>query len=310
MHGKNNRHEGSFGHHVLWLELLIQNQPILCSREVHNQLFYATIAGLGLTGLISRVAIRLKKASDCVQVNKIHFQSLEELLLYMTVKGIDAEYQMAWIDLLHPSKRSILSQAQHVPSQNLPSPYPYRLPKLPFCLLHRYNMSWINQWIFKSTKNEALVTLTHYNNPLDQIRNWNGLYGPRGFIQFQAVFDRDEGLHILNQLLELIQFYKATPILCVLKLFTQEGEGLLSFCRPGFTLAIDFYNNPEARQAILAMNEYIVSVRGRIYLAKDLLLLPEQMQSMYGKLELFQDILTTYNSNMTSNLARRLRIVL
>ena len=68
MHGKNNHQEKSFGHHVEWIELFIQNQLIRCSRTEYSDLFYATIGGLGLTGVITRLAVRLKKVSHCVKV--------------------------------------------------------------------------------------------------------------------------------------------------------------------------------------------------------------------------------------------------
>ncbi|HAT8249242.1 TPA: FAD-binding oxidoreductase, partial [Legionella pneumophila] len=109
--------------------------------------------------------------------------------------------------------------------------------------------------------------------------------------------------------LEIIRTHSATPTLTVLKLFTQPGLGLLSFCRPGFTLAIDFINNPHAKKAISAMNQFIAENDGCVYLAKDLLLNPEQYFTMYENQSKFAQILTKYRCPMRSDLATRLGII-
>jgi len=110
----------------------------------------------------------------------------------------------------------------------------------------------------------------------------------------------------LHHLLTIIQSHQASPMLAVLKYFTKAGTGLLSFTEPGFTIAIDFVNNRQARQAIAAMNEYIKTISGKIYLAKDLLLTREQFTAMYPQHEEFCTILTTHHSPMTSDLCKRL----
>lgn len=143
---------------------------------------------------------------------------------------------------------------------------------------------------------------------MDKITLWNRLYGPKGFIQFQAVFDKHNAIETLEDLIKLIRYYKAVPTLAVLKLFGQSGTGLLSFCKPGFTIAIDFLHNEQARHAIKAMNQFITELKGRIYLAKDLLLTPEQYQIMYVNNIKFSQILAHHQCTMQSDLAKRLGI--
>lgn len=308
VHGKNNPFEGCFGHHVSWIELIINNKTIHCSRDEHSDLFYATIAGLGLTGIITRVAIRLKRASRFVQVENISFNSFKKLIEQMSVYSLNHEYQVAWLDLLNPSQRALLSIAHHCDPIPIKERKTYTVPKLPLGLIKSWNMKLFNKFYIKSKKEKEQLSLEEFNNPLDKIAHWSRLYGSKGLIQFQAVFDEDNAINTLEHLLNLIHFHKATPTLAVLKLFSQSGQGLLSFCKPGFTIAIDFIHNNAAKQAVSAMNQLISKINGRIYLAKDLLLNQEQFQKMYQKQEQFSNILTSYQCTMRSDLAQRLGI--
>lgn len=320
VHGKNNHREHSFGHHVLWCMLLIQGRSIYCSREERADLFYATIGGLGLTGVITRLAIRLKKASHTVTVNKRPIAALSSLLDQMSTEGLDYDYQVAWLDLLHKKTRGILSLANHCPITASSSPEfctkaslkesKYAIPKIPFSLIQKWGMKLFNHCFFHQKSTRQTCSLEAFNNPLDKIKNWNHLYGSKGLIQFQAVFNQKDSLAIIEHLIELIQHHKAQPTLAVLKLFTHKGEGLLSFCKPGFTLAIDFKNNNCSKQAIKAMNAYITNIQGRVYLAKDLLLTPDQYQKMNEQHNRFSQTLIENQCNMKSDLATRLGVVL
>lgn len=308
VHGKNNHQIGTFGHHILWFELLINHQLIQCSPEKNSDLFYATIAGLGLTGIMTKIALKLKKASRFVKVENKNFFSNPELTAAMSSDGLNYDYQAAWIDLLHSKTRSILMLATQSPAFSY-QPYPsHTIKKLPISLIKRWNIKCFNSLYFHGKEKRQQLALEQFNNPLDQIHHWNYLYGPKGLIQFQAVFDKDLANDLLSALLEIIQMNKATPTLAVLKLLTQSGQGLLSFCKPGFTVAIDFIHNAQARKAIEMMNELIVAHQGRIYLAKDLLLTPKQFQAMYEHYEDFLQVLKKYHCSMNSDLAQRLRI--
>lgn len=308
VHGKNSHHAGSFGHHIQWLDLLLGNKIYHCSKEENRDLFYATIGGLGLTGIILRVAIRLKKASRFVQVENKPFDSMKSLTETMSTYGLNYDYQVAWIDLLHPEPRALLSFANHCPPfPNKEEPI-HKVVKVPFGLIKQWNMKLFNKLYYSSKKPTEKLTLEQFNNPLDKMAHWNRLYGPKGLIQFQAVFAQQHADSTLEKLLAIIRSHQATPTLAVLKLLIRSGEGLLSFCKPGFTIAIDFVNNSNAHKAIRSMNQLITELDGRIYLAKDLLLTPEQFRSMYQNHEQFTQILKYYQSPMQSDLAKRLRI--
>ncbi len=309
IHGKNNHLVGSLGHHIEWLELLINEQKIRCSSTKNADLFYATIGGLGLTGIILRVALRLKKESSIVQVKKEHYSDINRLLQRMVGHGLTYDYQVAWLDLLCTKPKGVLSLATHAPEGIINKKTSFSLPKIPLPLINKWSMPCFNSIYFTHQAKNELMSINAFNNPLDAIKNWNYLYGANGLVQFQAVFSTERAEVIVNLLLSIINKYKATPTLCVLKLFTQSGIGLLSFAVPGFTLAIDFINNNKAQHAIKAMNQLISQEMGRIYLAKDLFLSAEQFKLMYKNHDKFTHILSKYQSPMSSDLSRRLGII-
>ena len=310
VHGKNNHKAGSLGNHVVWFDLLVKNKHIRCSPDEHYELFKATIGGLGLTGIITRIALKMKKASSNVRVLNMKCDSLSSILKQMQNKGLNFDYQVAWLDLLNPSPRGVLSFANHCERTDLSrAKEPYTIPWLPFNVLHFWNTKLINTYLFETVSSEEYVSLEQFNNPLDKIKNWNRLYGPKGLLQFQAVFDADNALAIIERLIQIMRQHKVPPTLAVLKLFTQSGIGPLSFCQPGFTLAIDFCNTTKARHTIEVMNQIIVESHGRIYLAKDRFLTREQFQKMYPQHQAFTKLLTANQSPMHSDMAQRLGII-
>lgn len=311
VHGKNNHHAGSFGHHVLWMDLLINGKLIHCTREENSDLFYATIGGAGLTGIITHVAIQLKKAPRSISVEHQRVKSLDSLLTSMSTIGIKHDYQVAWLDLLQETMPSILSYANHCDNKITAKPQKtHTVPKFPFKLLWRWNMHLFNKLYFSSKKANELLSLTEFNNPLDKLQHWNRMYGPHGLLQFQAVFPQEEAEKTIKKLVHIINNNHALPMLSVLKLLTRKSEGLLSFCQPGFTLAIDFANNIHTKNAIQAMNQLITDLNGRVYLAKDQYLNKEQFHQSYTKVEQFNKTRSKYNSPMESDLAKRLGITL
>ncbi|KTD23695.1 FAD-binding protein [Legionella israelensis] len=308
VHGKNNPVAGCFSDHVEWFNLQTGHQSRRCSREENSELFFATIAGLGLTGIITRIGVKLRPGSQYVNVNKTSFTELPFLLEQMIEDKTRVDYQAAWVDLLN-TPRALLFQAQETQDTCEDKFKTFSLPKLPVRLIYPWFMKQFNCWYFKRKIKRTCQTVIEYNNPLDKIKHWNRLYGQKGFIQFQGVFDEKDAYKTIQHLLEIIRTHKATPTLAVLKLLDRHGSGLLSFCQPGFTLAIDFIHDQSARNAITAMNQFLCDTGGKVYLAKDLLLNPEQFQHMYPKHEEFSNILKEYRSPMQSDLGRRLGIL-
>ncbi|RUR04872.1 FAD-binding oxidoreductase [Legionella sp. km772] len=309
VHGKNNHHAKSFGHWVEWIELFIKDRLIRCSRKEHSSLFYATIGGLGLTGIIIRLALRLKKASHFVQVENESFDSLNQLIERMTHHGISYDYQVAWLDLLNKKPRALLSLAHHIPPFQAKEKAVHAVPALPISLIKKWNMKCFNNYYYHHKKPKEALGLEDFNNPLDRLKHWNRLYGKKGLLQFQAVFPTNSASATIEQLIKIINSSNAIPTLAVVKLFTQPGAGLLSFCMPGITLAVDFNNNQYAQLAIKKMNQFILENKGKIYLAKDLFLTSEQYEAMYEQHAQFSKLIIDYQSPMHSDLGQRLGIM-
>lgn len=309
IHGKNNHHACSVGHHIDWVEVSINGNTHRCSRHENEALFTATIGGLGLTGIMTRIGIRLRKASRFVRVHTVKFKSMAPLLAHMQQAGVEHDYQVAWLDFLNPP-RALLSLADHVEhAERCNMKKTLSIPTLPVRLINRPAMKQFNRMHYHGTKKSTqLRPLWAFNNPLDRIKHWNRLYGRAGLVQFQAWFDANEAEKTLDALRACIETQRATPTLAVLKYFTQKGLGLLSFTQPGFTIAIDFIHNAAARRAILQMNQYITDLGGKIYLAKDLYLNQTQYEQMYPQHNLFHDTLLSLNSPMRSDLGKRLGI--
>jgi decaprenylphospho-beta-D-ribofuranose 2-oxidase len=311
IHGKNNPHAGSLGHHIEWLELQLGDQLLRCSPSENYELFKATIAGVGLTGVITRIALRLRKASRFVTKETEKFTCFPSLMHYMQNEGIKYDYQVAWLDLLN-TPHALLSLATHVAPAGdekiLTTPKRlHTAPKLPLRVITPYFMKQFNRFYYYQAKNETQrLSLWQFNNPLDTVNDWNRVYGKNGALQFQAVFDVADADTTLDALLTIIKLHNASPTLAVLKYFTKPGTGLLSFAQPGFTIAIDFIHNQQARRAVAAMNQLISTLPGKIYLAKDLLLDRKQFTIMYPQHDEFCNILTRYNSLMGSDLGKRL----
>lgn len=312
VHGKNNHREGTLSHHILKLVIQVNNQTYHLSPNQDPDLFYATLGGLGLTGIIKEITIKLKKASHFVQVQQVPFSNLEKLLSTMTTDGLAFDYQVAWVDLLNQPK-AILFLANHAPINHLSTqPRPLYYPKIPFRMITRWNIRLFNQlyYYLKKQSKKSIALLQQFNNPLDFVKNWNYVYGKSGLLQFQAVFDVKDALSIIEQLQHIIKINRATPTLSVLKYFTKAGLGLLSFAEKGFTLAIDFINNEGAKRAIPQMNHLISERGGKIYLAKDLFLTREEFQHQYPKYDLFVAQIKKHPSLTQSDLGRRLGLIL
>lgn len=310
IHGKNNPREATLGQHIQWLDLQVQAQTLRCSRQENSELFFASIGGLGLTGIIKRVGIQLRKNNRFVCVQTEKYNQWEPLLQNMQQHALQHDYQVAWLDFLN-QPRALLSAANHCDTaKQFNHSLKIPLPPLPFRLIYPWNMKLFNQYYFRhASLSPSVQPLHHFNNPLDSIKRWPNLYGKKGFLQFQAVFDEKNALTTLHELNKIMTLVSATPTLAVLKYFTQSGSGLLSFAQPGFTLAIDFINNQEAKTAILAMNAYISAINGKIYLAKDRLLTRDQFRQQYRNYQPFSDIIAQASPLYASDLGRRLGLV-
>lgn len=307
VHGKNHHQQGTFSDHVLWIELLTHNQVLHINPNTHPQWWKATIAGCGLSGVILRAAIQLIPKTQGVSVVCRPFSSFCDLLSCMQSEGLAQDYQAAWVDLIN-GQNAVLSMANH--NHRSPESFDFSqwsLPKLPFNSVQRPLMRRLNTYYFqRANKGAQACHFIQFNNPLDRLKNWARLYGPKGLLQFQCTINRNNAHGILEAIQSIVNQHRALPCLSVLKYFDSTGAGYLSFTKKGFTLAIDFSNNAASQKAIQALNAYIIEIKEQVYLAKDSQLNQAQFEAMYPKHQAFKAVLQSIGANMRSDLGKRL----
>jgi decaprenylphospho-beta-D-ribofuranose 2-oxidase len=314
IHGKNHWHQGSFGNHIESISLAHPSGNILTSPETHPALFFSTIGGLGLTGFINKLTFKLQPKPRFVEVTKKHFENFSEGLAKLIEDANRQDYATLWVDLYRKGKGISLS-ANHILGvdtieESLSFIMPFPLPLSP---INKLTMSYFNKLYFTLSmrgKKSFKSSLERFNNPLDNVKHFNNLYGKKGLYQLQCVIPFETSNDFAAQLLKQVKKYKASPSLCVVKALNSEGLGFLSFTQPGFTFAIDFPKTETNKALVQHLHQLINELGGRVYLAKDSLLTKSLFKSMYPKHEAFVEVLHNYDiyPHFQSEMSRRLGI--
>lgn len=303
IHGKNHHSAGCFGNHILSFKLLRSDGQILeCSDSENRELFLATIGGLGLTGIILEVKFKLLKLSSSFIEQQIStFYSLDQFIELSDAQNGSA-YTVAWVDCLAGKElRGIFFSGNHAASneRSVDNFQIHKRPKLnvpislPEVLLNGLTIRAFNEFYFQTQKRKNSLSRIHYEPffyPLDSIANWNRLYGRRGFLQYQFVVPRTkEGFIALNQILSLIKASRMGSFLAVLKMFGEiPSKGILSFARPGITLALDFANTGDNLLALLnRCDQILLEVGGAVYPAKDSRMGHKMFKASFPRLDEF-----------------------
>ncbi len=281
IHGKNHHRAGTFGAHVTCFELLRSTgERVLCSPESNTELFRATIGGLGLTGLILWAEVRLKPVEGAaIAMERIRFSGLDEFF-QLSTHDQDYEYTVAWIDCLARGRRlgrGLFMRGDHAAGPSVPAKRSHRLGipvELPSGLINRVTLAGFNALYYRSqlrSTHRSTVEYEPFFFPLDGIADWNRLYGRRGLLQYQCVIPGPAEAAGIAAVLDQVAASKETPSLAVLKRFgSLQSPGMLSFPRPGITLAIDFANRGPSTLALLERLDGLVSEGGgAVYPAKD-----------------------------------------
>lgn len=284
VHGKNHHHVGTFGHHVMRFELLRSNgERVICSPSERAGLFGATVGGLGLTGLIVWAELQLRRIpGPWMESESIRFGGLDEFFELSRTSAATHEYSVAWIDCLASGRalgRGHFIRADHAsmhggerpaqPASRLSMPF-----TPPVSLVNRLTLRPFNWLYYHRQRREHSRSTLHYEPyfyPLDGIRDWNRMYGPRGFLQHQCVLPREAARDGVAELLREIARSGTGSFLAVLKEFgDRPSPGLLSFPRPGTTLALDFPNaGPDVFVLLDRLDSIVSGAGGAIYPAKD-----------------------------------------
>jgi decaprenylphospho-beta-D-ribofuranose 2-oxidase len=279
VHGKNHHLDGTFGMHVRQLEILLGNGEIVVASPVENrELFRATCGGMGLTGVILSVMLQLKRivASDIVQTT-MRMPDLEAVLDAFDVHAAKP-YSVAWIDGLAAGNRlgrSLLMLGEHATDGELRTDQraPVRVPfEAPGALLTSATARMFNALYYRSAAHKPRsrqVAFERFFYPLDALSDWNRLYGPAGFVQYQIALPRAVGRNALREILARIAHSGHASFLAVLKRLGPANANLLSFPLDGYTLALDFKAQPGVFELLDLLDAAVLHHGGRIYLAKD-----------------------------------------
>ena len=325
IHGKNHLHAGSFGSHVE--EITLQAGPgnsITCSRNHNKDWFFATIGGMGLTGIILQAKIRVEKIETAFyhqHTREVH--SLPEMLDAFSISPSESIHQLGWInDPNKPNRFGLFSRNKPASIQDLPyhqrdNPFkttPFRSWNMPVyapriamnpMTIRMYNLYHFKQQI---KLNEKIISFHQCLFPLDKIQHWNRFYGRKGFLQFQAAFPAEGALMAIQELFNCLKTYHKTPFLTVIKAFGVTSGGWLSFPIPGFTICMDFKFSKDLPVFFESLHRITLNFNGRIYLAKDALLKREFFNIMYADAQRFTNFLLENNLKFSSALSARLQL--
>ncbi len=319
IHGKNHDRVGSFGQHVLWLDLLTADGSVRRVDPLASPaLFAATIGGMGLTGIILQAAIRMQTgARPAIAVRQRRLTDLDALLTALVAHRANATYSVAWVDAMARGKalgRAILETGEPADGAAAKRRRPRTLPLdfpgfLPLKLIGKgFNAAWLAR--ASSAGRDRIVAREHFFYPLDAVAGWNRLYGRRGFHQFQCVLPDEQAPSGLRRMLELTARARCGCLLAVLKTLGGPGRGYLSFARQGHTLALDIPARADAHELLAALERVTLESGGRVYLAKDSGLSAEGFAAMYPELERQRKVLAEIDpqGRFQSDLSRRLQL--
>jgi FAD/FMN-containing dehydrogenase len=299
VHGKNHHVAGTFGHHVLSLELVRSDGGrMICSPTENESWFAATIGGMGLTGLIAWAEVRLRPiVTRRIDYVGEKFVGIDEFLhLAETAKS---EYTVAWIDCVSTGKsfaRGIFMQGDHAqepgPLHGGKEPWLSFPIDLPAIALNKFTMAAFNTAYYNKQLSKRAVAKVDYEPffyPLDSVLHWNRMYGKNGLLQFQNVLPHATGRDGMIQILRAIAKSGLASFLAVIKFFGDvPSVGMMSFPQPGVMLALDFPIRPEVSFDLVdRLGEITMEFGGRMYSAKDARMTAAQYQASYPQWQEF-----------------------
>jgi len=299
IHGKNQYKLGEFAEHVTSFRLLMADgKHVECSPTEHADIFWATAGGMGMTGIIEELSLRLVPIhSTSLRTHARRVDNIDGMIGAFEAHRASADYMIGWIDHMARGERigrGVFEAASHITAAEGGKPcarYRPTVPRIsvpcfaPGFLLNKFTMGIYNHIRFKRFEHHAAsgtTDLNHFFHPLDSISNWNRLYGKCGFFQYQCLLPDNERIAAnLRQLLLSLQEEKIFSFLAVIK-YHRAGKAPLSFSRPGYSVALDFPNTARVRSAIPHINHWIAEHEGCVYLAKDALMSADMFSAMYG----------------------------
>ena len=299
VHGKNHHCDGSFGAFVERLRLWVADGRLVdCGPTQERELFLATVGGMGLTGLIGEVTFHLRRVeSPWIVAEMRSVAGLEAMLEGLRESARDWPYSVGWIDGLARGAaigRGVLIRGRHASRAEARErpPRPRRTLRVPWdapeWLLNPLFVRLFNRLYrarYGGLREPHLVSAEEFFYPLDAVQQWNRLYGPRGFLQYQCVVPHAAGAAPVRALLERLAARGAASFLAVIKDLGKDSGAYLSFPTTGTTLSLDLpYRGPETDELVHELNGILIGAGGRVYLAKDAVTRAEDFAQMMPRL--------------------------
>ncbi len=327
VHGKDHHITGSFCNHVAWIDLLLADGSVRrVSAEEDAELFWATAGGMGLTGIVLRASIRMRRVETAyVVVDTERARDLDDLMDRLSSTDHLYEYSVSWVDCLSRGARlgrAVLTRGRPATRQELPrraarEPLAFRprtrltAPDIfPAGLVNRASVAAFDElWYRKAPaeRRDEVQAMAPFFHPLDGISRWHRVYGPRGFIQYQFVVPFGAEATV-RRVLEIFAAGGPPGSLAVLKRFGPANPGPLSFPTPGWTLAVDVPVQRRTAEVLDRLDRLVLDAGGRLYLAKDSRLPAAALPAMYPRLDEWLRVRRQVDpdSVFTSDLSRRL----
>jgi len=319
VHGKNHHSKGAFSEYVHEFRIILASgELVVCSKTENTELFKASCGGMGLTGIICDIKIKLQKAESAFfELTKYKSRNLEETFTLIE-DNIDLPYSAAWTDSLASGEefgRSIVEVSKPLSDGDLS---PHGPPKLmipfnfPGFAMNSYTMK-ILCYLYYNLANRQNVNIqrVHYSsifNVLDSIQHWNRAYGKKGFLQYQFVLPKEVGIDGFSKVLKEISNSGKASFISVLKLCGAQNENYLSFPREGYSLALDFKMEPQVFDFLNRLDDIVMDHGGRVYLTKDARLSEANFKRMYPQWEIFAEIRSKVGADGVFNSAQSKRL--
>ncbi len=332
IHGKGHHVDGSFGRHVTEMSMLLADGEVrTVTPSSDPDLWWATIGGMGLTGIILRATFGLIAIETQHMLSDIErVPNLDVLLERMESGDQGYRYSVAWVDLVATGAhlgRSVLSRGNHATLDDLREfrpravgdPLAFDPPSIPDVPRNIPNMvipftvrPFNELWYRKAPKqHHGTETLTAFFHPLDMVGQWNRLYGRNGFLQYQFVVPF-EAVDTLRTIVRKISDEGHASPLTVLKRMGAESGGLLSFPTPGWTLTVDLAAGDRGLPKLVRdLDELVLAAGGRHYLAKDSHTTAAVIRAGYPRLDEWKSIRARFDPDRrwVSDQARRLDLL-
>ncbi len=322
VHGKNHHVAGCFGAHVRGLRLrLADDRVVTCGPAEEAELFWGTVGGMGLLGHILEVEVTLERiASPYIRMESQRVGSIDEFLAALTEAAGRWPMTMGWIDCLSGGRnlgRGILMAGRWASADEAPSAppppvkkirMPIELPNLALNPLTARAFNSLYYWKHLRRHGGGVIAPEPFFYPLDAILEWNRVYGPRGFTQYQCVLPRAAGAPAVREFMTQLSALGAASPLCVIKDCGPQGQGVLSFPLAGTSIAVDMAVSSETPAIVARLNEFVIAAGGRIYLTKDRFTTAAHFRAMEPRLEQFLALRRRFDPQQRLRSAQSVRL--